>query len=341
VVARYRRLQTWRGLALCFAAAALVAFVLIGVRAVTGWQLPFAFPICFTLTLLVAFEIRWRVSRIEPDIRWIARQVEAQHPELSALLLTAVEQQLGEGEARELSYLQRRLVQQAVELARQNNWVDAIDIRQLRLAQVACAASVVLFITPLVGLQVNERGARAWKEIKDGIVVTPGDTSIERGNSLVVLARFTGQLPAGVNLVIGATPESSHSITLVKSLDDPVFGGSVPEMTGDLFYHVEYAGQKTRDFKVTVFEHPRLERSDATIRYPKYTELPEKRIENTRRVSAVEGSKLDLALQLNKPVASARLVAKDKSVIPLLVETNKASVLLKDFPMALSKSYEL
>ena len=49
----------------------------------------------------------------------------------------------------------------------------------------------------------------------------------------------------------------------MKNLDDPVFGGGLPEVDGDLSYRVEYAGEVTRDFTVKVFEHPRLDRADA------------------------------------------------------------------------------
>src|SRR5207248_7360732 len=130
-------------------------------------------------------------------------------------------------------------------------------------------------------------------------------------------------------------------IPLVKNLDDPVFGGSLPEVTTDLSYHIDYAGQQTRDFKVTVFEHPRLERADAKVHFPEYTGLAEKEIKDTHRVSAVEGSQLDLSLQLNKPVTTARLVARDNSIVPLLIETNKAAVTLKDFSIDSSKTYAL
>ena len=73
-----------------------------------------------------------------------------------------------------------------------------------------------------------------------------------------------------------------------------------------LTYRIEYGEEHTADFKVTVFEHPRLERADARITYPDYTELQPKRIEDTKRISAVEGSVVDFDFQLNKTVASAR-----------------------------------
>jgi hypothetical protein len=122
-----------------------------------------------------------------------------------------------------------------------------------------------------------------------------------------------------------------------------MFGASVPEITNDLRYFLEYAGRRTRDFRVTVYEHPRLERADAQLAYPSYTGLAPKRIEDARRLSAVEGTRLDLGLQLNKPVKSARLVPKDQRQppIPLRVETNRAAAALDGFSLAASQTWQL
>jgi hypothetical protein len=55
----------------------------------------------------------------------------------------------------------------------------------------------------------------------------------------------------------------------------------------------------------------------------------------------VQGATLDVAFQLNKPVQSAQLVAKDGSVVPLRVDAAKAVVELKDFPVSKSAVWEL
>ncbi|MEQ2007186.1 MAG: hypothetical protein ABMA26_10330, partial [Limisphaerales bacterium] len=123
--------------------------------------------------------------------------------------------------------------------------------------------------------------------------------------------------------------------------DDPVFGGTVPEVNEDFTYRVEFAGQQTREFTVKVFEYPKLERADAKVQFPAYTSLPDKSIEDTRRVSAVEGSTVSFVLQLNKPVRSARLVAKDKSVLSLAIETNAPLVRLTGHALTNSASYQL
>jgi hypothetical protein len=98
-------------------------------------------------------------------------------------------------------------------------------------------------------------------------------------------------------------------VPLAKSLADPVFGGSIPEVTTNLVYHMEYAGQRTPDFEITVFEYPRP-RTGGCRSYLSgvYTGQSPKRNENTTgALSAVEGSRLELTLQLNKPVRSAHI----------------------------------
>src|SRR6185369_2021325 len=100
-------------------------------------------------------------------------------------------------------------------------------------------------------------------------------------------------------------------------------------------------GGRTPDYNVAVFEFPRLDRADAAIAFPKYTGLDPKKINDTHRVSAVEGSTLDLALQLNKPVRSAKLIASDKSVLPLTAQSNSAQAHLAAFRLDTSQKYEL
>jgi hypothetical protein len=283
-----------------------------------------------------------RSQKWQPDYRQIARQIEEHHPELHALLLTAVEQQ-PDPRTGKFNYLQSRVVREAIIEGRKHQWLDTISSSRLGLMQGAQLAALAILVGVILQWRTPAAGAAraGFMTTGKGVTVTPGDAEIERGSGLVVLARFNGRLPAEATLVVGATGESSRQIPLVKNLDDPVFGGGIPEVSSDFVYHIEYDGERTRDFKIHVFEHPRLERADAHLTFPDYTGLSEKTIEDTRRISAVEGSSLDLSLQLNKPVASARLLAKDKSVVPLLTVTNKATVSLKDFPLASSQTYEL
>ena len=341
VVRRYQWLGLWRKLAVCWAIAALLGLTVAWVQHLFGRVSPLALPIVVGLTLAAIVVVLSVHFLRAPDLRWIARKIETRHPELNGVLLTAVQQHL---DGSSPSYLQYRVLQEATARSQEQDWRDVISPGRLALVQGVHVVAIICFVFAAANLRVAKIHGEAPHWVgADGISVTPGDTKIERGDSLVVLARFGGSLPPNVSLVMredGATPKS---IPLVKSLADPVFGGSVTEVANDFTYHLEYRGQRTRDFKVTVFEHPRLVRADVDLQFPDYTKLAPKHIEDTRRVSAVEGTKLDFALQLNKPVKSAKLVARDKTKaeIPLTVSPDKAVATLPAFVPQKSQSYDL
>jgi hypothetical protein len=160
------------------------------------------------------------------------------------------------------------------------------------------------------------------------VTVSPGDTNVERGIGLVISARFDGRPPAEAALVLVSASGKTKRIPLERHLADPVFGASLSEVTEDGLYHVEYANKKTPDYKITVFDYPALSRADASLQFPAYTGLTNKIIPDTLRVSAVEGTRLTYTLELNKPVARARLIAsRGDTSLPLAVQTNAVATL--------------
>lgn len=347
VVSRYRWLGLWRKLAACWAGAALLGAGIVGLQRILGGSSPLWLPSLAGLAGAIATAIVIRHFQAAPDYRWVARKIEHRHPELNGVLLTAV--QNGLLSEAEPGYLQHRVLQEATRRSQEHDWRQVVPRARLLGMQAIHLGALLGFIFTLAALRVpvvprggSTAGADTWVGA-DGVAVSPGDTSIERGDSLVVLARFERTLPPTVNLVVRENGAAARSVPLVKSLADPVFGGSVTEVAADFTYHLEYRGDRTRDFKVTVFEHPRLVRADVDLTFPGYTKLDPRHIEDTRRVSAVEGTRLDYALQLNKPVKSARLVARDakKTEIPLQVEPGKAVALLPGFVPEKSATYDL
>lgn len=342
VVRRYHWLALWRKLAACWAGAALVAAITSWVQHALGNVSPLALPLLIAIAAGAAVTIALLHFLHPPDLRWISRKIEAKHPELNGVLLTAVQQQLDPKS--EQGYLQYRVLQEATARSQEQDWRDVVPRSRMAAMQAVHGVALVLFVLALANLRVPKIHGEAPRWVgTDGISITPGDTSVEKGDSLVVLARFGGSLPPNVTLVMRENGAAARTVPLVKSLADPVFGGSVTEVANDFTYHLEYRGQHTREFKVTVFEHPRLVRSDVDLKFPDYTKLAPKHIEDTRRVSAVEGTKLDFALQLNKPVKSAKLVARDqkKTAIPLTVSGDKAVATLNGHVPEKTQTYDL
>ncbi|HVY71809.1 MAG TPA: hypothetical protein VHH73_17890, partial [Verrucomicrobiae bacterium] len=339
ILREQRRLRLWRALAGCWLATGLFTLGLIFVYRMTHWGLPFASLLLLVGGAIAAWWIKIRVERMPLDLHGVARRIEQENPKLRSLLLAAIEQR-PDPVTGQWSYLQQRVIVEAMEADRRSSWGQKTHER-IFFAQCAQWAAVVFFLLTLLGLPTPKQVRLASRIVPFGVAVTPGNTTLERGTSLAVLARFDGRLPADVSLVIRASGAQPRRVSLVKNLSDPVFGGSIPDVQGDFTYQIEYGDKHSAEYQVKVFEYPRLERADASLTYPTYTGLGAKRVEDTRRVSAVEGTKLDYAFQLNKPVANARLIAKDKSVLPLAANADRAAAALTNFTLAASRSYEL
>src|SRR5438093_110764 len=229
------RCQLWRGLAQCWAAMALASVGAILLYRFAGWWAGWVAPMLITAAVGWALLIWLRWRRSEPDYRQIARQIEQEDPRLHALLLTAVEQH-PDGATGALNYLQQRVVREALEHNRRRPWGHRI-FERLFFTQCAHWLALIAFVGALFGLRVTAPpGSSFFGGLTGGVTVTPGDTSLERGSGLVVLARFGGKLPGEATLVLKLHNDLERRVPLAKNLDDPVYGGSVPEVNGDLTY---------------------------------------------------------------------------------------------------------
>lgn len=339
-----RRFQQRRfavGMAACWLAVALLGAALLGLKGATGWISSWTLPVMLLITAVAGGWTLVRLWRSRPGPRQLARFIERKQPELKGTLLTAVQQD--DSAPGGLNFLQQRVVLSAIQASHHGRWRRWLPGWQMAAAQGIHLTALVLLGVVLWSLRAPGTTVRTSLAPRPALEITPGDVELEKDSSLVVLARFGVTAPARADLVIAASGEAERRLPLARSLSDPVFGASIPEVTADLRYRVEYDGRKSRDFRVTVFEHPRLERSDADLVFPSYTKLAPKRVEDTRRVSAVEGSRLDLSLQLNKPVVSARLINRTNALEPitLAVGTNRAVALLQGWALTNSGRYDL
>lgn len=320
---QFRQLRLWSGLAVCWVAFAILGIVVsrLALPPESGGR---------TLAAVVAISaglvgLAWwlLVRRTARDPRWVARQIEGKHPDLSALLLTAVEQESAPGKP--LGFLQVSIVESALAHHRSHHWDRIVPRRGLRashclhsaaLAGLLVTLGVLGFRDPAPASAGGPAGAGASAEISADVQVEPGNTEIERGSPLLVIARFRAPVPAEANLVVEGA-DLANSRPMFRSLDDPLFSGHVSAVDADLSYRVEFATGRSETYRVKVYEHPALRRLNAHLAYPAFTNLEPKTVEDVRHVTAVEGTEVTLFCQLNKLVAKAVLIDEKKAEMPL------------------------
>ena len=362
---RLGRLWLWRQLTWCWIGFAVLALAWLCLG--RPYALMFAAIVggsWLTATLLWVRSKSLALAKSD-----IARHVERAFPELNSRLLAALEQ-CPDVQSGRWNVLQRQVIAEAVHHAHINDWTDAVPARRMRNAFLGQSAALLAFVALCVGLlptaaqrasAVTVRAPfQSAQAVAAGPTIEPGDCEIERGSSLLVLARFSDKLPAGVNLVwrmAGAvavveqkngndvnhgnqvtpananhqsqTSHQSHSsearpqdqrLPLTKSLDDPIFGGRLPAVKHDLRYLIDYDGKRTREYKITVYDLPSLVRSDLELTFPSYTGLDTKKLEDAFEATVVEGTTIRVTCRVNKPLASVKLIENEATSLALTAD---------------------
>jgi len=267
-----------------------------------------------TLTIIVGtlFLNRRDSNRTPLDYIAAAQAIESANPSLKQALSTAMEQ--GDYRRGPLNFLQGKLIDEILDHNTINSWqqVGTEDYKKTLFRNLA--ATLPLWALLVVAFFVEPTQTERLRIISStaSLTVSPGDTEAERGSTVVITARFEGDsLPKDVELVTLFPDGSSTRSIMGQSLSDPVFVHSLRKVDSDLRYHVEFDGRESEAYEIEIFELPALVQADANLDFPDYTQIPDRLVEDTRRISAVEGTHLTYSFTTNKPIEEAKLVRRD------------------------------
>ncbi len=322
VGARYRNVRFWGAMAVGWSVAAVVTLLLkmFGIMSVPEWSAigPLFGGVAVTLVIMAAYVAKG----LAPKHEWIARQIEATFPDLRSGLLAAIEQRPALPGGR-FGFLQESVLREALHHAASHSWASVVPNRRIATAVGGHLIAMSMFAlvvlnnlswmprTMIAELLPTEK-ITTPDTTNFSVAVEPGDTEIERGTSLLVLARVSGEMPADATLIMTSNSGDPVSSAMPRSLADPVFGGRVAVVKEPFDYRVELGGHVSKMYHVSIFEYPRLERADARLVYPSYTGLEERLVQDVRSVSIVEGTQVTLICTLNKRVKSAMLADKQR-----------------------------
>jgi len=184
--------------------------------------------------------------------------------------------------------------------------------------------------------------------------IEPGDTEVERGTGLTVVARFSGEIPTHASVQVqypsNASPtdsatsdektdvpnESLIAFSMKETVDDGVFAVRIPSVQHDARYAVHYDFEPeieestvrsnvpvprpvgvSDEYQIRTFVLPRVVQVDADIIPPDWTGRSPTKIKDTLRLVAIEGSDVQLQVHINKPVAQCFLESDDGETIDL------------------------
>lgn len=298
---------------------AAVALAVLALAWLLAW--PAAAPVAGIAAAFVAcgwLVARWWQVPVN-DYGRAADLIENAYPELGHALRTALEQR--PDDAGRYSFLQKRLLDEVLSHARRHFWsrspVPAARRAALAHGAALLAACCLAVLATRYTPPARPPAPPSPETIAAGLEILPGDAEVERGTTVVVTARFGDGVPAEARLSWRTSDGAVHAAAMTRSLADPVFASTLPHVEADLDYTVEFGGATSRAHRITVFDLPRMVRGDASLEYPAFTGLQPRTTEDTRRISAVEGSRLTYELHANKPLREAHLRAADGASVPL------------------------
>jgi hypothetical protein len=351
VIAAEKQLKRRQLVIAVLAIGAIGCAILAALALFASW---WSWPALFTWfgALCLASAIGFiRIDRSTPDLRELARRIEEKHPDLRAALLAAMDQKPGpDGE---LSFLQRKLLGEISEHAVRNRWVRRVSENRLVAAGWGQFLALAAFVASLwfllgeapLGRAPGKAGTGAIAETPETksaieIRVTPGDVELEKGSRLVIEAAFTGSAPAAATL-IHRHAGGETKIPMQVGLDDKVFSTMLPKVDTDGRYLVAYDTASSGEYAITVFEYPALLQADAVVTPPAYLGGETETIADTRKITVMEGSKVEWRLRVNKPVSAAELFSEEGEILTLTPDPADPTLLLASHVPEVTRKYRV
>ncbi|MBI3881555.1 MAG: hypothetical protein HY301_16025 [Verrucomicrobia bacterium] len=333
---RWRRLVLLRGLCaiLVVGVGSLIALALLDRLVVMPDWLRIALTLgAYAATVVLFWLLGGRYLLHAPDRHTLARVIERAEPKLREELLSAIE--LGEKESRWDSPVFRSLVQQSAAAHLREVKPAAVLPRKLIRVWLIAAPVVAVVCFALLSverLQFPQLLLRAAAPMLDlervstfriaVLTPAPGEL-VPRGDTLTVNVAVAGGAPKDVTLEFFRAGRRPERVAMAPSGSENQFAAALPVEDGRMEFRVRAGDAQTRRFRVDSRPRPQVLTFEKKFSYPEYTKLAAKTVtENNGDLVALEGTLVDLALDVDQPVKRAELrlnIAGNQPLIPLNV----------------------
>src|SRR5438094_815950 len=300
-----------------FSAPAIIAFRIISVAVFVS---------------LLVYGLVWPLRRRVTDAQ-VAMYLEECDPTLEARIMTAVEATANGGSPDHSPHLVERLVEQAIERCRALDHGDEVERASVRrhgvsLAAIAAITALVVALGPaylrhgLSALLVIYRTAEASSPYR--IDVTPGSAKVPRGADQAIRAKLIGftARDAAVLMRSAANAQFERVPLLPAANEAGSFEGMLFHLDKQTEYLVESNGVRSAKFTLSVVDLPTVSQLDLEYRFPAYTGLPPRKIENAGDVAAIRGTDVLFRVTPTMKTPGGRIVLNDGSSATLTAQAD-------------------
>jgi hypothetical protein len=335
---RRRMMSVAAGTGGATAGTALIGMMMLGMLVDWRLELPwFARLVWLSIICYVGFRLLnegvLRKLFRAPDIDAVALMVERAFPKFGSRLISSL--QLGRLDALnpgESGYFVRRLVEQTEADA------AAVDFTSIvRPDTMRQRTAMLLFLIGVSGLLIGFGGDTAAALIKrtflsssqiprDTMVTgATGDLIIGRGDPVVIEATATGIIPDSGRVILDFDSTADREFKMEKSSASATYTKRLESIQESFSYVVYLNDGRSALARVEVVARPTVAALGARQEFPEYTGLDEAK-RSLADLSLLSGSRLKLAINVNKPVTEGYLQLHGiTNRLPLLVPAGSAT----------------
>jgi len=292
------------------------------------------FPVIVRAILLVSVPITalgmlgWTVLRpllARYQNNELAAVVEIAHPELRERLLSIVELQesLARGEDGGSELMRSLLLQQTVDFAKTNDFVDVVDasraVRRCWMGGIAVFALLLplVFATNAYAVLLS-RFLNPWGNYErlQNLILTVDDADrvAGRGDDVTLVARPSwrfreAELPESVWLDWTTSSGIRQSRRLDWNEQEQFYAVLLPHVSESFDYDVSADQARTRRHHIEVIERPDILQFSVEMTPPAYTgQSATQHDALLNEILAIEQSRMELRLSFNKPLTRAEII---------------------------------
>ena len=264
-----------------------------------------------------------------PSDEQMALFIEEREPSLDATLLTAVELDRDERTSGSLGRspaLASRLFHVARERIRKLD--DGRRVDRAAMQQSAGALGIVAliaFAATLLGPPVLRHGLKLlltpWDREQPAslyaINVEPGDATVARGGDQLVHATLYGFQSDSVDLLVKRADSTGWVRVPMARDSSGKWAFRLLDVVGAMDYLVESNGVRSRGFHIAVADLPYVKSLRLEYRYPEYTQIPPRVVEEGGDIVALAGTRVRVRVTPTLPATGGRIVLDNGDTVAL------------------------
>lgn len=259
---------------------------------------------------------QWRHA----DDERVALYLEEHEPSLDSAMLSALDSSGGVDSRSQA--LTSRVIEHALERCHGIDEGRRVERQpMLRYSAIAAGVAAVMLAALVLGpvfvrnafsaLFVLSRPVEAAAPYR--VEVTPGDVTIPKGADQTIAATLHGFDAADAAIVMRRGAEAAYEQVPLVRRDDGAYEGMLFDLAAPIEYFVEAAGVRSRTYTLNVVELPYVKQIDLEYRFPSYTGLAPRTIEDGGDIAVLGGTDVRVTVTPTMAASGGRIILDDGS----------------------------